>query len=61
MWLLLSLGWLLGVGLCLAAIIGGIWQYPPLVIPLLYLAWRGVRWVRRVAHGARILNAQRPG
>ena len=61
MWLLLSLGWLLGVGLCLAATIGGIWQYPPPAVPLLYLFWRSARWVRRVAHGARVLNAQHLG
>ena len=61
MWLLLSAAWLLGVGLCLAVIVGGVWQYPPLALPLLYLAWRGVRWVRRVVHGVRELSAQRLG
>lgn len=61
MWLLMSVAWLLGVGLCLAVVIGGLWQYPPLAVPLLYLGWRGVRWVQRVAHGVREIKAQRAG
>ena len=59
MWLLLGVAWLMGVGLCLVAVIGGIWQYPPLAVPLVYLAWRGIRWVRRIAHGVREINVQR--
>lgn len=59
MWLLLSLGWVIAVGLCLVAIIGGIWQYPPLALPVLYLAWRAVRWTRRVAREVRVASARK--
>lgn len=48
MWLALPILWLGGMALCLAAVIGGIWQYPPLALPLLYLGWRVYR--RLCAH-----------
>lgn len=58
MWLLLSAAWLIAVALCLAAILGGIWQFPPLALPVIYLAWRGFCWVQRVARGVRALNGR---